>query len=248
MQSKVCTKCGVEKPLEYFHKLKLSKDGHRSICKECRSTNPQKGVSDGYKRCHSCKEIKLTDEFFKHSGHNDGLSSQCKNCKSEIDKQYRLKNKAKIKISQHNYYEKNKEEIKTGVRAYRKANRDKCSAREQRYKKERMLVDINYKLKSYLRRRIVSAVKNKQKGGSAIEALGCSIEFFKGYIENLFQSGMTWKNYGKWHLDHIIPLALFDLTNREQLLKACHYTNYQPLWAKDNFSKGAKLNWIKNDD
>ena len=53
---------------------------------------------------------------------------------------------------------------------------------------------------------------------------------------------MTWKNYGHdtWHLDHIIPLYKFDLTNKKQFLKACHYTNYQPLWAIHNYQKNKK--------
>lgn len=82
-------------------------------------------------------------------------------------------------------------------------------------------------------------VRGKTKAGSSVKDLGCSIEFLKQYLESKFKSKMSWKNYGKkWHVDHIKPLALFDLTKRRQFLKACHYTNLQPMWAKDNISKG----------
>jgi len=94
-----------------------------------------------------------------------------------------------------------------------------------------------------LRARLAQAIKNFNKAGSAIRDLGCSIEFLKTYLESKFQPGMTWENHTKygWHIDHIVPLITFDLTDREQFLKACHYTNLQPLWAKDNLKKGRKL-------
>jgi hypothetical protein len=61
-------------------------------------------------------------------------------------------------------------------------------------------------------------------------------------LESKFQEGMTWDNWSRtgWHIDHILPLDNFDLADPEQLRRACHYTNLQPLWAKDNLSKGSK--------
>ncbi len=107
--------------------------------------------------------------------------------------------------------------------------------------KERSKVDINYKLKIRLRNRIRMALKRGSKSGSAVSDLGCSIQFFKNYIESKFKTGMNWNNYGKWQLDHIIPLSSFDLSNRSEFLKAVHYSNFQPLWAYENNKKGCKI-------
>lgn len=75
--------------------------------------------------------------------------------------------------------------------------------------------------------------------------LGCNLEEFKIYIENLFKPGMTWNNYGnktnEWSINHILPLSFFNLFNRDDLLKANHYTNLRPLWHIDNMKKGSKL-------
>ena len=79
------------------------------------------------------------------------------------------------------------------------------------------------------------------RGGSAVRDLGCSIPEFMIYIESLFQPGMSWDNRRTWHIDHVIPLAAFDLTDPEQFKQACHYTNLQPLWATENLRKSAKL-------
>lgn len=74
---------------------------------------------------------------------------------------------------------------------------------------------------------------------STEEILGCSIEEFRKYIETKFQDGMTLENYGKWHLDHIKPISLAQ--TEEEVIKLCNYTNFQPLWAYDNMSKGNKF-------
>jgi hypothetical protein len=97
---------------------------------------------------------------------------------------------------------------------------------------------LTFRLRSNLRSRLYLAVRNRSKTGSAVRDLGCSIEEFIEYIASLFEPGMSWSNWGEWHLDHIKPLASFDLTDREQFLKACHYTNIRPLWANDNLRRG----------
>ena len=68
---------------------------------------------------------------------------------------------------------------------------------------------------------------------------GITYEEFKAYIESKFENGMTWKNHGEWHLDHIIPVS--QANSEEELIKLNHYSNFQPLWAYDNLSKGKSL-------
>jgi hypothetical protein len=79
------------------------------------------------------------------------------------------------------------------------------------------------------------------KKSKTFETLGCSYEDFKQHLERQFTKGMTWDNHGQWHIDHVVPLSKFDLTDRSQFLKACHYTNLQPLWAIDNIRKSNKI-------
>ena len=98
-------------------------------------------------------------------------------------------------------------------------------------------------LAANLRKRLRLAIIGNFKAGSAVNDLGCTINDLKAYLETQFSPEMTWDNWSidGWHLDHIKPLASFDLTDREQFLEACHYSNLQPLWAQENLSKGAKL-------
>lgn len=105
--------------------------------------------------------------------------------------------------------------------------------------RERLATNINAKLAHSLRTRLNRALTGGVRRGSAIDELGCSIEFLKGYLEQQFVIGMTWKNHTRlgWHIDHIIPLHTVDLTDIEQFKKACHYTNLRPLWWKTNISR-----------
>lgn len=141
---------------------------------------------------------------------------------------------AKRKASNDAYYARNVERIR---------ERDRARYHREPWKiKNRITAKLQkdpiYRLKHTLRVRLNRAITINQKSGSAIRDLGCSIEDLKTYFELKFQPGMSWENQGQWHIDHIVPLSRFDLTDREQFLKACHYSNLQPLWAIDNLTKG----------
>jgi hypothetical protein len=81
------------------------------------------------------------------------------------------------------------------------------------------------------------------KNERTIKLVGCNPKFLKKHIEKQFDSDMTWNNYGKngWHIDHIKPCVSFNLLNYEEQKKCFHYTNLQPLWARDNLSKNSFL-------
>lgn len=112
-----------------------------------------------------------------------------------------------------------------------------------RYIKLRKSIDMNFKIRIKLRNRLSRAINGGYKSGSAVKDLGCSIEKFKLWLEMYWTDGMNWDNYGKggWVIDHVKPLASFDLSDRSQLLLACHFTNLQPLWELDNLQKSDKF-------
>lgn len=151
------------------------------------------------------------------------------------DRQWQIDNKDKYSAYQKEWYQKNKDKFIEYKRKWREANKD----RENQKKRDRYNNDINFKLVNILRARLNSAIRNTQKTGSAVNDLGCSIEELKKHLESKFEPWMSWDNHGEWHIDHIIPLASFDLSNPDELKKACHYTNLQPLKASDNMSKNS---------
>ena len=151
------------------------------------------------------------------------------------DKKYRESHERYNADYNRQYHKEHSKYYRQYMNVWRKDNADKMKL----YHKNRLKTDVQYRLGCCLRRRLGCALKGNQKVGSAVRDLGCSIVEFKKYIESQFQFGMTWDNYGYrgWHLDHKIPLAKFDLTDRQQFLIANNYTNIQPMWAHDNMVK-----------
>jgi len=181
------------------------------------------------KICSKCKIEKLKSEFFVDSSRKDKLNYSCKLCVSSC-------NKAREKIK--NYSQKRKE--------WKKKNWEYYSIQQTQYDKNKRKNDPLYRLRKNLRARLVSFLKSKTnfKSSGLTSLLSCTATELKQHLESKFQSDMNWNNYGikGWHIDHILPLSNFDLSNPEQLAKACHYTNLQPLWWIDNLKKSNHIN------
>lgn len=180
------------------------------------------------KKCNQCNlEKDLTN--FRIRKEQNNLRKECIECMSKRDKER---------------YKRKRIEIINKTKEYKKNNRKKYNENFNiRYKE-----DINFRLTNKLRTRFRKALKRNSKRGSAVRDLGCSIDKFKLWMEMHWEDGMSWDNYGNggWHIDHIVPLSKFDLNNKIELLKSIHFSNLQPLWEKDNLSKGDKLEWTKD--
>lgn len=108
-----------------------------------------------------------------------------------------------------------------------------------RYQKA-MTIPSN-RLRKRVMTRIWRAMKDQKVNGSgSFSMIGCSVEFLRSYIENKFEQGMSWRNYGEWHVDHIRPCASFDLSQKDQVFECFNWRNLQPMWASQNISKGSK--------
>ena len=183
-----------------------------------------------------CKEC---GKNFKHKHLNTYYCSKCK---------ILVRRRNQRKYSQN-------PEVKDAKKEYKKEWHQKTKDRKDRITKNRS-ASINYyhslkkdpvkyskfKLVHNLRKRIsdVLKVKKTNNSGKGSKLFGCTSQQLRDHLENQFQPGMTWENYGEWHVDHIVPVSSFNLNDIEQRNKCYNYTNLQPLWAEDNIKKSDK--------
>ena len=145
-------------------------------------------------------------------------------------------NKDKQSLIGKRWVQNNKDYHRLRVARWRKENPHKAAEYERK-----QLQKPKRRLAQSLRRRMREFFKANKPSCSAL--IGCNWDQFVSHISSLFTNGMSMSNYGKWHLDHIQPLSLFDLKDPKQVKKAFHYTNIQPLWAGDNIRKHNKTNY-----
>jgi len=251
-----CKKCCKElndarKDYKKQHYLKNKEKYNEAGRKRYRELNPLEELPEGMKKCSKCKEVKPISMFGKLSKAKDGLRYSCSECRRQ---EYLANREHNIKRSRR-YYRDNKETVLQKNKEYKerrvdwyrdynqeyyKENKEDIKERVKKYHYQRLEEDIGYKLLQRCRTRIYNALKGHVKSKKTRKLIGCSVEKLKQHLESQFQEGMSWDNYGEWHVDHIRPCAMFDFTRAEDQLECFHYTNLQPLWAEDNQRKSDK--------
>ena len=157
---------------------------------------------------------------------------------NERNREYQEANRDKLNEQKREYNKTHKEERK----ARDKSNREYNRQRENEYRRNRYANDPEFRILLSCRTRIRKALEGiGDKVAPTKELIGCSTEDLKKHLESQFVEGMSWDNYGEWHIDHIKPCASYDLTDPEEQKACFHYENMQPLWAFDNLSKGTKI-------
>lgn len=184
------------------------------------------------KRCST--DLAIDSNCYISTNKNGKVNRECKRCSKERStarQKWRRQNEVGFRVAQARR-----------ISAWRKRTGDATAKkRAVERDRERMSSDVEYRITRYLRNRLRDALAGKTKSAPTLLLLGCPVEYLKNHLESLFQSGMSWDNYGDWHIDHIIPCAHFDLTEDEDQKRCFHWTNLQPLWAKDNREKSDKF-------
>jgi len=162
--------------------------------------------------------------------------------KSVADKKYREKNKKKLNEYHKQWSKTKRKELKEYHSKWRDENRVKLNERAKAWYLNRKRTDPGFKLKCNTRTAVYTCLKerNVAKYRSTFQLLGYTIEELMAHLEKQFTEGMTWDNYGEWHVDHIRPMTSFKFESVDDPeFKECwSLSNLQPLWWNDNLSKG----------
>ena len=191
------------------------------------------------KKCSKCEVEKELSEFKRYS--------VCIDCNKILNKEYNDSRKEKQKF----YYQENKDFFNNKAKEYYQENKDYITIRNKKYQEKnrenrnnyinnRKKYDNLFRLSILIRKLIWISINKMgyKKNSKTNNILGCTFDDFKSHIEKQFKEGMTWENHGEWHLDHKTPVSWAE--TEEQIYELNKYTNFQPLWAKDNLSKGNK--------
>lgn len=232
---KICTKCTVEQPLTEFTKTNRTKSGLYNKCKSCQKEYRKENI-DKIKKYRDANSDSKKEymKIWKNENRDRQLAYFKRTYleKREQKLQYFRDNKD-VREAKRKEYVKNNPEI---VKNY-KRDKKRINEKSKEYNKVKRKTCPLFKLKSNIRTRMWFIFSNKgfKKGSKSHIILGADYPVVMKHIQRQFKKGMTWDNYGQWHIDHKLPLAY--AKTEDELISLCHYTNLQPLWATDNWKK-----------
>jgi len=258
--TKICSKCGEELPAteEFFGKEKHGKYGLKPKCKKC--------INEYNKEYHKNNKEKISERHKNYNKSDQGHKVREKYLEKTKDKrhEYRINryinNKEKeLKINRE-WYQNNTEQHRKLSKRWTRENREYLNERERKRRKE----DPEFRIKQSLSSSMQQGIKRQinrtgnfcKKFSKSEKLLGTSFKKVVKHLENQFKGNihpitgdpMSWDNYGiwsdiyeGWEIDHIKPLASFDLLDEDQQKEAFNYKNLQPLWASENRSKQDKI-------
>lgn len=234
--TKICGKCGTEKPIEEFAAVKGYKEGRCSWCKSCKREYGRQ-----YYYANKEKMLKYGKEWFANNkDHARERLRQWRKKNPESDRKYYEMHKEACKLRTQKWVTENPDKVKA-IRGKAYAKKDKTKRNEmlrvQRLNNPAMR--INASISSLIRR----SLRDGKHGRSWESLVGYNVETLMAHLEAQFKPGMTWDNYGEWHIDHIVPLSIFNITDEKSkgFKKAWGLLNLRPLWAGENMSKHKKL-------
>ncbi len=190
------------------------------------------------KKCCHCGDLKPIDDFSSNKSKEDGHQNYCRKCGKIYRRKGYLKNKDSEQASRIKYYHKHQEKLNKYHDSYRKLNPERAKQWNKNYYNKRKDNPL-WRLNSGLSISIGTALRGKKAGRHWETLVGYTISDLIKHLEAKFVDGMAWENYGKWHVDHIIPKSKFFYvdTNDPQFRECWGLNNLQPLWAKDNRRK-----------
>jgi len=165
--------------------------------------------------------------------------------KKVADKKWRDNNKEYMSNKSKTWYEQNKEHRKQYLKEYREKNIDNIRKTKRDYERNRKASDPLYKLICNFRTAIYTVLKenNITKFGHYFDILGYTPEELINHLEKQFTEGMTWDNYGEFHVDHKLPISSFNIKEigDEEFMKCWSLDNLQPMWGEENIRKSNKI-------
>lgn len=191
------------------------------------------------KVCTKCNAEKPLSEYYVKKSGRFGVSSICKLCVHDRSKAWYLANLESVRIVQAAYRFINSDKRKVAYKNWKAINKDKTNAHSRKKRAE----SSKFRLNGNISAAISNSLKGRKNGKHWEDIVGYSLKQLKAHLEKQFTKGMTWENYGKWHIDHEIPISVFNFTKPEHkdFKKCWTLKNLQPLWAKDNLSKNNKI-------